>query len=145
MIRDECRKPAHVLASSRLVFGNPNGSRAHDFDFRKVSACFLSPLPDKAKTPFDQMRIGELKNDAVADAAGAAQRFWSVARNPNRRHSVVGPIHLNRMTFISDLLPAVKIANDPDGFFEVFQCRRLLAHHAPGAVAASDPAVHTAA
>src|SRR5438552_18815170 len=111
MIRDERGKPADALSRGLFVFGNPNGCRAHHFHFGKIAAGLFSAFFDKAKAPSDQMRVGELKNDAIPDAARAPQCFRPVARDPNRRYAFVSPTHLNGLPVIVDLLSAVEIAN----------------------------------
>src|SRR5206468_2863912 len=60
-----------------------------------------------------------------------------------RGNAGVGPIHLDGMAFICDLFSAVEIANDLNGLFEIFERRRLLAHHAAGTVAAAYAAIHS--
>src|SRR5262249_35738246 len=87
--------------------------------------------------------IGELKDDAVADTAGATQCFWSIACDPNRWDASVGPTHLDGMAVVYDLLAAIEIANNANRMFEIFQRCRFFPHNSARAIAAADAAIHT--
>ena len=60
-------------------------------DFAEVAAGFFGAFADEAEAPVDEIGIGELEDDAVADAAGGAQGFGAVAGDPDGRHFFVGP------------------------------------------------------
>ena len=145
MIGNECRKPSHALASRIFIVGHPYSGCAHHFYLREVPTCLFRSFFHETEAPLDEIRIGELENDAVADAACATQGFRSVSGHPNGRHAAIGPRHLYRMIFVGDLFPAIEITNDLHGIFKSFQCRRLLTHDAARTVAAADTAVHSAA
>src|SRR5438094_9346961 len=64
-------KPSYAFASRLFVVGNPYRGCAHDFYLREVAPRLLRSIFDEAKAPLDEIRIGELQNDAVADASCA--------------------------------------------------------------------------
>src|SRR5712692_7351993 len=79
VIGNEGGKPANVFASGFQVVGSPNRSGRHHFDFDEVEA------------PVNQVGIGELENDAVADAPGGAKGSRAVAGDPNAGNLAIGP------------------------------------------------------
>src|SRR4029078_11475667 len=105
MIRNEGRKPSHTISRHLEIVAYPDCRRTHHLDLRKVATRFFRTLANKTKTPLDQMRVGKLKDDAIAHATRAPQRLRPITGDPHRRNSGVGPGHLNRMAFVSDLLP----------------------------------------
>src|SRR5215469_16974748 len=91
MIGDKRGEPAHVFARGFQVFGRPDGSGGHDFHFAKVAAGLLGTFANEAEAPFDEVWIGKLENDPVADAARGAQGLRAVASNPHARDFTVRP------------------------------------------------------
>src|SRR5262249_16673859 len=80
-----------MLARGFQVVRRPDRSRRHDLDLAEVAARFFGPFADKAETPFDEIRVGELENHAVADTSGGAQRFRAIAADPDTGDFAIGP------------------------------------------------------
>src|ERR1700756_4433813 len=78
-------KPADLFAGGFQVVGSPDGGRGHHFDFAEVAASFLGAFADEAEAPVDQVGVGELEDDAVADASSGAQGFGAIAGDPDAR------------------------------------------------------------
>ncbi len=91
VIRNESGEPADAVAGEFEIVGSPDGGGGHDFDLAEVAAGFFGAFADEAEAPGDQIGIGKLEDDAVADAAGGAQGFRAVAGDPDGRHFFVGP------------------------------------------------------
>src|SRR5580698_10746541 len=107
MVRDERREPTDAVASELQVVGSPGGRCRHDFDLFEVAAGFLCAFANEAEAPFDQVRISELKDNAVADAAGGAQGFGAVAGDPDGWHFLVGPRESRGDAVVIDRLAGV--------------------------------------
>src|SRR5205807_4335261 len=86
VIGDQRRKPADVFARGLQVVRRPDGGSGHDFDLAEVSAGFLGAFADEAEAPVDEVGIGKLEDDAVADASSGAQGFGAVAGDPDARN-----------------------------------------------------------
>src|SRR5262249_33646834 len=98
-------------------------------DLREVSPCFLRPFANEAHAPFDQMRIGELKDYAVTNLPRALKRFWPVAGDPDGWNTVGCPWHLNVPAVLVDSFRIAQISNYLYGLLESLDRGWLLAHH----------------
>src|SRR5260370_12576672 len=87
VIGHEGGKPSDMFAGGFQIVRGPDGGGSHDFDLAEVAAGFFCPFADEAEAPIDQVRVGELENDAMAYASPAAQSFMSFARAPDPGHS----------------------------------------------------------
>src|SRR6266705_3199876 len=145
VIGNECGKPADVFAGGFQVIGGPNGGGGHDFDFAEVAAGFLGAFADEAEAPVDQVRVGELENDAVTDASGSAQGFRAIAGDPDARNLAIGPGEFCGDAVEIDGFTGVQVAEDTDEFFKVFQRGGFFAEDAAGPVSAADTEFHAAA
>src|SRR5215472_2265442 len=145
MIGDQRGEPAHVFARGFQVFGGPDGGGGHDFHFAKVAASFLGTFANEAEAPFDEVWIGKLENDPVADAACGAQSLRAVTSNPHARYVTTRPGKARGDAIKVDGLARIQIAEDADEFFQGFQSGGSLAEDAARAVAAADAKFHAAA
>jgi hypothetical protein len=121
VVGDERGEPADMLARGLEVVGHPHRRGSHDFKFAEVTARFLCALTHEPEAPVDQVRIGELENHAVADAAGSAQRLRAVAGNPDRRNSRVRPGETRPDSVIVDGCAGIQFAEYIDELFEIFE------------------------
>src|SRR5882724_2120127 len=135
VIGNERGKPADVFAGGFQVVGSPDGGSGHDFDFAEVAAGFLGAFADEAETPVDQVRVGKLEDDAVADAACGAEGFGAVASDPNTRDFAIGPGKFCGDAVEVDGFAGVQVAEDADEFLEILESGWFFAENAPGAVA----------
>src|SRR5882724_10326988 len=142
VIGNQRGKPADVFAGGFQVVGSPDGGGGHDFDFAEVAAGFLGAFADEAQAPVDQVGIGELEDDAVADASGGAEGFGAVAGDPDAGNFAIGPGKLCGHAIEIDRFAGVQVAEDADEFLEVFECGGFFPQHAAGAVAAPDAQFH---
>ena len=62
----------HAFTGNLQIGRGPDRRGRHHFDFCGVAAGFFRAFADKAKGPFDQIRIGKLQDDAVTNAPGGA-------------------------------------------------------------------------
>src|SRR5207253_11282353 len=131
-------------AGSFQVVGGPDGSRGHDFDFAEVAAGFFGAFADKPEAPVDQVGVGKLEDDAVADASGRAQGFGAVAGNPDAGNFAVGPGKFCGDAIKIHGIAGVQAAKDADKFLEIFEGRGFLAEDAAGTVATTDAELHAA-
>ena len=79
MVRDHGREPADLLARVRHVVGDVRGRAGHDLDRGWVPACLRGSRSHLADDPLDDLRIGELDDDPVGDAAGHREHTRPVA------------------------------------------------------------------
>src|SRR5207302_4426636 len=87
VVGNQCREPAHALPGDIQIIGNPNRSSGHDLDAARVSARRLGASLNKTQAPRDEVRIGELQDYAVGDAASKFQYLGAIPGNPDRRCS----------------------------------------------------------
>src|SRR5260370_5053364 len=144
VIGDERGKPADVFASGFQIVGGPDGSGGHYFAFAKVAVGVSGALAGEAQAPVDQIGIGELQNDAVADAPGSAQSFGAVAGHPDAGNVAAGPWKFRGDAIEIDGLACVQVAEDADEFLKVFESGGFLAEDAAGTVAAAPAELHSA-
>ena len=144
VVGNERGEPANVLARGFQVAGRPDGGGSHDLYFGEVAAGFFGAFADEAEAPFDEIGIGELKNDAVADASGGAESFGAIARDPHAGDFAAGPREFCGDAIEVNGFTCVEIAEDADEFFERFERGGLFAKNAAGTVAAADAQLHTA-
>ena len=102
-------------------------------------------LAHEADAPLDQVRVGELEDDAVGDAPGQLQRLRAVAGDPDRQRRRCAQVQLDLLALVVDRLARGQLADSLRRRLKVGQRRRLLAQHAPRAVAAPDAEVHAPA
>src|SRR5712671_6335711 len=145
VIGDERGEPAHAFAGKLQIGRGPDWRGGHHFDFCWVAAGFFGALADKAKGPFDQIRIGKLQDDAVTNAPGGAQCFWSITGHPDWRNAAVGPRKTRAYTFKLDGFSRVERAERSHEFFEILERSGLFAEHAARAVSAANAELHAAA
>lgn len=145
MIGNERGKPADAFAGELEVVGGPDGRGGHDFDFGEVAAGFLGALANEAEAPFDEIGIGELENDAVADAARGAESFGTVAGDPDARGLAIGPGKMRGDAVEVNSFAFVESAESADKFLKSFEGGGFFAEDATGAVPAADAELHAAA
>src|SRR5262249_54854603 len=92
-------------------------------------------LFDKTKAPLDQSRVCKLKDHTFSDASCTSQGFGTVAGNPKRRCTGVGPSHFQNLAVVVDLLAAIQIPDHLHRLLEIFESAGLLAHDPAGTVA----------
>jgi len=92
--------------------------------------------------PIDQVGVGKLEDDAVADSSGGAKGFGAVAGDPHAGHLTVGPGKFCRNTIKINSFASVQVAEDADEFLEILKRGRFLAEDAAGAVAAANTEFH---
>src|SRR5439155_1492731 len=113
-------------------------SGGHDLDFAGVAASFASTFADEAKTPFDEVGIGELQDYAIADASGGAQGFGAVTSDPDRRRAGIGPRKTRFDAIEVHGVAGVQGPEDAHKFLESFEGGGLFAKDAAGTVATAD-------
>src|SRR6266404_4678 len=138
VIGNEGGKPADMFAGSFHIVGGPDGGGGHDFDLAEVAAGFFGAFADEAEAPVDQVGVGKLENDAIADASGGSQGFGAVASDPDARDFAIGPGKFRGDAVEVDRFAGVQVAEDAYKFLEVFERGGLLAKNAAGTVAAAD-------
>src|SRR5439155_23549502 len=69
------------------------------FELSRVPAGLFGRTPGGGHDPLDDHRVGQLDDDAVADATCDGECLWAVARNPHRdvRKLVAHPLQLERL------------------------------------------------
>src|SRR5712692_3822210 len=144
VIGNERGKPADVFARGLQIVRGPDGGGGHDFDFAEVATGFFGAVADEAEAPVDQVGIGELENDAVADATGSAQGLGAVAGDPDARNFAIGPGKFCGDAIEIDGFAGVQVAEDANEFLEIFERGGFFAEDATGAVAAADAQFHAA-
>src|SRR5882762_4886431 len=107
VVGNEGGKPADVLARGFQVVGGPDGGCGHDFNLAEIAAGFLCAFADEADAPLDQVGVGKLEDDAVADASRGAQGFGAIACNPDTGNFAVGPGKFRGDAFQIDSLASV--------------------------------------
>ena len=75
---------------------------------------------NEAEAPFDEVRIGELQNDAVADASGGAQRFRTIASDPDGWCASLCPRETRTHAVQLHGLSTVERAENTHKLFEIF-------------------------
>src|SRR5260370_36680868 len=80
-----------TFAGDLQIVRSPDRSGGHDLDFSGIAAGFTRALANEVKTPRDEVRIGELQNDPIADAPGGAQRLRPIAGDPDPWDAAVCP------------------------------------------------------
>src|SRR6267143_251882 len=107
VIGHERGKPTDVFARGFQVVGGPDGGGGLDFNLAEIAAGFLCAFADEAEAPVDQVGVGKLEDDAVADASRGAPRFRAVACNPDAGNFAVGPGKFRGDAFQIDSLASV--------------------------------------
>src|SRR5579859_2073865 len=108
MIGNERGKPAHAFARDLEIVRGPHRSGGHHLDFRSIAAGFARAFANETEAPFNQIRIGKLQDDAVADASGSAQGFGTVSGDPHRRYAPRRPRKTCADTIELDGFPRVE-------------------------------------
>src|SRR5258708_37813691 len=121
VIGHERGKPTDVFARGFQVVGGPDGGCGHDFDLAEIAAGFLCAFADEAEAPVDQVGVGELEDDAVADASRGAQGFGAVAGDPDAGNFAIGPGKFGGDAVEVDGSAGVQVAEDAYKFLEVFE------------------------
>src|SRR5262245_51216217 len=143
MVRHQSREPSDLVARVVDVVGYPDRSCAHHPDTRKITTRLLGALSDKPQTPLNEMRIGELENYPVGEAARRPEHLWTIAGHPHRRRLACGPIHLDGLTIVLDRFGCAQVSYDLNGLFEPIDGCRPFPHYPPRAVPATDAKVHS--
>src|SRR5437868_2873352 len=79
MIRDQRRKPSHMLARLLQIIRDPDRRGCHDFDLAWISTCCLGALLYESNTPGDEIGVSELEDHAVRDSTCQIQDLGSVS------------------------------------------------------------------
>ena len=102
-------------------------------------------VPGDAHDPFDDVRIGELDDDAVADATGDAERLRAVAGDVHRDlRASLRPRELELLAVPLDRPAVHQILDHHERALELGHLDRLEPDHTPGRVAAADAHEHPA-
>ena len=145
MVGDHRREPAGLLAA---VLDRADVARGADdaLQRRGVAARLLGRRARGAHDPLDDLGVGELDDDAVAHAAGDAERLRAVARDPHGdlRQLRAHPLELEVLVVPDDLLAVHEVLDHREPPLELGHAHRLLADVAPSGVAAADAHHHPA-
>src|SRR6266403_4900943 len=135
VIGNEGGKPADMFAGGFQVVGGPDGGGGHDFDLAEVAAGFFGAFADEAEAPVNQVGVGELENDAIADASGGSQGFGAVASDPDAGDFAIGPGKFRGDAVEVDRFAGVQVAEDAYKFLEVLGVVGFFARTPGGLVA----------
>src|SRR5580704_11425037 len=130
MVRNQGREPTHALSSHFQIVRNPDWSTGHDLDLLRISTSSFRSLLNEANAPLDQVRIGELQNNAITHASSKLEYLWSISSNPHGRNATRSPSQPCFSTFVVNFLAAGEIAKIFYGFFQLRNCHRLFAKNA---------------
>src|SRR5256885_17319 len=84
VIRDHRREPAHLVARVGEIVRDVTRRADDALELRRVATRLLGRAPRRVHDPRDDLRVGELDDDAVSDASGDAERLRPVAGHPHR-------------------------------------------------------------
>src|ERR1700738_748249 len=99
---------------------NQSRGRRHDRNVSWITSSGFGAFLDEANAPLDQVRIGELQDNAIGDSASEFEHFGSVSRNPHWRNAASCPRQPRFPVLVSDLLAAREIAKI---FYRLLQLR----------------------
>ena len=111
-----------------------------------VAALLLRGRPRRLHDPLDDVRVGELDDDAVAHAARDGQRLRPVAGDVHRDlGAALGPLERQLLLVPLDRPAVHQVLHHPQAPLELGDPDRLQADDAPRRVAAADAHHHPAA
>ena len=104
VVADHGRVPAALRTGLCEIVGDVREDRAVNDDLGRIAAGLLGSFADELQRPLDEERIGDLEDDAVALAAGQAQRVRPVGGDVDRE-ATLRPGDLHGTPSISTGLP----------------------------------------
>ena len=145
VVRDHRREPAHLLARLGDVVGDV-ARRADDaLERGRVAARLLGGLAGGVHDPLDDLRVGELDDHAVADAAGDGRAPSARSRRPTSGSSAApcAPTSSFELLLVPLDRPAVhQVLDHRAAALELGDLDRLQADDAARGVAAADAHHH---
>ena len=124
---------------SRFPVADPDRRARHDAVARHVASRRAAGLPRLRAHPPAEAGVRELRDQAVADAAGGRERPRPVGRDPHGHLVAAGPVEAHRCRHpgVADFLAPHHRLHRAAECLEAGHRRRALADHPHGAVAAA--------
>src|SRR5581483_780639 len=146
VVRDHRREPAHLVARVGEIVGDVTRRADDALELRRVATRLLGRAPRRVHDPRDDLRVGELDDDAVSDAAGDAERLRPIAGHPHRDlgQLLAHPLELELLVVPLHLAAVHEVLDHRERALEFRHLHRLAADVAHGGVAAPDAHAHSA-